>query len=93
MLSDSDGKRKLGKAIPYPDDVKWEIAINGKIYATWDLEKINEQIKEIAYNEAFYTFATNDPSVNGENVELAIRVTSESNPKGAGLGVTHVYWS
>ena len=93
-LGSEDNERNLGKAIEYPDDVKLDIAINGKIYATWDKEKImSNAYPELAYNEAVYKFATNDPSVNGKNVELGLRITSASSPKGAGLGVAHIYWS
>ena len=78
----------------YPDDVKMDIAVNGKIYDTWDKDKImSNAYPELAYNEAIYRLVTNDMSVNGKNVEFGLRMRSESDPKGAGLGVTHIYWS
>lgn len=93
MLSDEIGSRNLGGAKPYPDDMKLDIAVNGKIYDTWDKEKFMLDSKELSYNEAFYKLITNDTSVNGKNVEFGLRIRSESDPKGAGLGIAHIYWS
>lgn len=82
--------RELGGYVkPLPDDFKFDIAVNGKI-ETWDLEKFMSHTKEVAYNEAFYPLV-NDETLSGP-VELAIRMRSESDPKGAAITLNHIYW-
>ena len=77
---------------PWPEDFKLEIAINGEIYDTWDRDKIMPHTGEVAYNQAFYPFVT-DESINGSNIELGLRLSSELEPKGAALSITHIYYS
>lgn len=89
---DGDRNRMLGNAIPYPDDVKFEIAVNGKIVKTWlHDEFMSHAYPEMAYNQGMYPLVT-DESLTGP-VELGLRITSESNPRGAGLSVTHIYYA
>ena len=90
---EEDGHRKLATIAQneYPDDFKFEIAVNGKIVETWDREKfMSHAYPEMAYNQAIFPLAT-DESLRGP-VELGLRVTSTINPKQAGLSVTHIYW-
>jgi len=89
-----DGNRKLGNIAQneYPDDFKFDIAVNGKIVDTWDKEKfMSHAYPEMAYNNAFFPLVT-DESLRGP-VELGLRVSSTINPKVAGLTVTHIYWA
>jgi len=92
----NNGNRALGKAIPYPDDVFIDFAVNGEIIGTWDKDEIQTRIIEIAYNEAFYKFLDDEDfiqSEEGEPVEFGIRIRSESDPRMAGLSLTHVYYA
>ena len=85
------GGRKLGGYVkPFPDDFFFDVAVNGKIVAEYNKTIFDGYIKESSYNEAYYPFV-NDASITGD-VELAIRTRSESDPKGAALSVTHIYW-
>ncbi len=82
--------------IPWPDDVLIDIAINGKIVDTWDADRFEPMKSELAYNQNFFKFFDDETFIkneNGEPVELGLRIRSESNPKRAGLSVTHVYYA
>ncbi len=73
-----------------------DIALNGKIIATWDKEYFDSVNKAIAYNMAFYKFFDDEnftQSADGEPVEFGLRVRSESNPKRAGLSISHIYYA
>ena len=91
------GGRKLGgKVIPWPDDVKVDIAINGKIIKTHDKEEFSVWTAEIAYNEAFYPLLDDKDFLTGndrKNVEVGFRIRSESDPLNAGISFTHVYYA
>jgi len=85
-----------GHVVPLPDDFKFELAINGKI-ETWDHNKYMEHTKEMAYNEAIFPFM-DDPEQfqnedEGVSVEVAIRVLSEKDPRGATIAITHLYYA
>ncbi len=70
----------------------FEIAINGKIYDTWDKDKfMSNAYPELAYNQAIYRFVT-DENISG-SVDLGLRISSESDPKQVGLSVTHIYYA
>lgn len=93
----NNGERALGKApVPYPDDVMIDIAVNGKIVSTWDNDYFQSVSKEISYNEAFYKFYDDEnftQKEDGEPVEFGLRIRSESNPRRAGLSITHIYYA
>ncbi len=51
--------------------------------------------QEIAHNEAFYPLV-DDETIGGDEakeVELGIRIRSESDPLNAGLQLTHIYYA
>jgi len=84
--------RNLKKTTPpYPDDFKFEIAINGKVVSTWDKETFMSHSKEVAYNQAMFPLVT-DETLSGP-VELGLRLGSESDPRAAGLAITHIYYA
>ena len=92
----NNGQRNLGKVDPWPDDVKLDIAINGKIVSTWDWDYFESINKSVAYNMAFYKFFDNEnftQNAEGEPVEFGLRIRSESNPKKAGLAISHLYYA
>ena len=91
----NNGNRALGKVVPWPDDVEIDIALNGKIIATWNWEYFESINVAMAYNEAFYKFYDDEnfTSGEGEPVEFGLRIRSESNPKRAGLAVSHIYYA
>ncbi len=93
----NNGQRALGGNVSeYPDDVKIDIAVNEKIVATWDKAKIEILRKEVSYNEAFYKMFDDENftmDAEGTEVELGLRIRSESNPRGAGISVSHIYYA
>lgn len=73
-----------------------DIAINGEIIDTWDLEKFEPKNKDIAYNENFIKFFDDENFITnkeGESIEFAFRIRSETNPRGAGISFTHLYYA
>lgn len=94
---DADNKdRKLKAPVkPLPDDFQLDIAVNGNIIKTWNHTTFMEHTKEAAYNEAFYPFIDDESIVSGdepEEIEVGLRIRSESNPKDASFGITHFYY-
>ena len=93
----NNGERALGgKVLPWPDDTMIDIAVNGEIVSTWDLDYFQSVNKEISYNEAFYKFFDDEDFTqkeDGESVEFGLRIRSESNPRRAGLSITHIYYA
>jgi hypothetical protein len=93
----NNGNRALkAKVIPWPDDIFMDIAINGNIVDKWDKDKMEKMNVSIAYNEAIVKIFDDDSfvqSAEGESVEFAIRLRSESNPKLAGLSISHIYYA
>jgi hypothetical protein len=85
------GGRLLGKVEAWPDDLFFDIAVNGKIVKTYNYEEMMAKTGEIAYNESFYPLV-DDKSVTGD-VELGLRMRSEKDPRMAGMAVTHIYWA
>ena len=70
--------------------------MNGKIITTYNQTEFLEWKVSMAYNEAFYLFMDDKDFVQGDepvSLELGIRLRSESDPKGAGLGITHIYYA
>jgi hypothetical protein len=93
VTNTDSNQRKLGGPVSdYPKDFKLEIAVNGKIIRVWTYDEFKAMIGEVAYNQAFFPLVDDDTLPVG-NVELGIRLKSETNPKDAGMGVTHIYWA
>merc|ERR1712165_574259 len=84
-----EGTRSLGgKVTEFPDDVKVEWAINGKVVTTWDLDDIKEYRKETQHNIAFYPIVDSKDLAGGmKDVELALRISSETEPRLCGWGL------
>lgn len=90
----SEGGRSLGKVTEFPEDVKVEWAINGKIVLTWDLDDIKELRLEVQHNIAFYPIIDDKTVAGGmKDVELALRISSQIDPRLAGMGLTHLYYA
>ena len=92
----NNGNRSLGKVEPYPDDVLFDIAINGKIVRSIDKTEFESMNKEINYNQAIYKFFDDKifiESNEGESVEFGLRIRSESDPRKAGVSITHLYFA
>ena len=93
----NNGHRKLkGKVPDWPADIFMDIALNGKIVDTWDINKLNEKNVQLAYNEVFFKLFDDEnfiKSEEGEPVEFAIRTRSVSDPRMAGLSVAHLYYA
>ena len=90
------GRNLGGYHEPWPEDCFVDVAVNGKIITTYNQTEFLEWKVSMAYNEAFYLFMDDKDLVQGDepvSVELGIRLRSESNPKGAGLGITHIYYA
>lgn len=89
------GNRNL-KAPPkdWPTDFKLDVAVNGKIIKTYTYEEYKEYTKEMSHNEAFYPLL-NDDTLGGDEsveIELGLRIRSESSPLDASFGITHIYY-
>ena len=98
----NDVKRLLKAKIPeYPDDFKFDIAINGKIVSTWDKKTFMNYAAEIMHNVAIFPIHIDDEMAKrkrpegdlGETIELGLRVTSAKNPRGSAVTITHLYWA
>jgi hypothetical protein len=89
-----DRERALKRAIPpLPDDMKFDIALNGRIIKTMEKEEFMGYAVEIAYNQAIFPFLDDDSVKGDPGVELGLRLRSESDPKNLAISVTHIYYS
>ena len=71
-----------------------DIAINGQIVKTWDFDKLVELRTEITHNQAMYPMIDDQKLAgNNQDVELAIRLRSEKDPRSAGMGLAHIYYA
>mmetsp|Transcript_9655 Transcript_9655/g.6752 ORF Transcript_9655/g.6752 Transcript_9655/m.6752 type:complete len:112 (+) Transcript_9655:3-338(+) len=92
----NNGSRSLGTPIPWPDDVFIDLAVNGEIVSTWDKAQFDSINVAISYNEAFYKFLDDEDFIQneeGEPVEFGLRIRSESDPRKAGLSLSHLYYA
>lgn len=90
------GRNLGGYHPPWPEDSFVDIAVNGKIITTYNQTEFMAWKAEMAYNEAFYLLMDDKDLVQGDepvSLELGIRLRSESDPKGVGLGITHIYYA
>ena len=91
------GRRELKTPVPeWPDDTMVDIAANGKILKSFNKEEWMQWKEQIAYNEAFYPLLDDKDLVKGdkaEPVELGFRIRSETNPRGAAISITHIYYA
>jgi hypothetical protein len=72
---------KAAPAVPMCDEWQFQYAIDGGPVNSWGTERC----------VGSYWTILDDPSVTGQNMEVAIRVTGCGNSKP--LGLAHVYWS
>ena len=54
----SDENRRLKEAPVLPDDIVFEIAIDGEIKAVWDKDRIEEERHSVAYNFDLFVFVS-----------------------------------
>eukprot|EP00558_Chaetoceros_sp_UNC1202_P010884 CAMPEP_0197243762 /NCGR_PEP_ID=MMETSP1429-20130617/9101_1 /TAXON_ID=49237 /ORGANISM="Chaetoceros sp., Strain UNC1202" /LENGTH=881 /DNA_ID=CAMNT_0042704027 /DNA_START=58 /DNA_END=2703 /DNA_ORIENTATION=- len=93
ILGDGGSRQLKAAPVPWPDDIKLDIAVNGKIHKTLNKEEFFKMASEIAYNEAYYKLVDDASVATGEPVELGIRIRSTEDPKKASFGITHIYWA
>ena len=86
-------QRRLKKEIPaYPEDSKFDFAINGEIIKTMDLEEFEAYKQEIAYNVAIMPIL-DDIKMAEQPVELGIRLRSEKKPRDLVINFNHFYYA
>ena len=94
----SDNARRSlgGRVSPMPDDMKFEVAIDGKIVKTWDHDEFMSYGKEVVKNFALWPLLDEvewaKGNGGGKDVEVAIRLRSEAGRE-CQLGVSHVYYA
>ena len=93
-----DERRRLKAAIPeYPEDSKFDFALNGKIFKTMDLDEFKFFRAEMNYNNAHFAIMDDQEMAtrdwDGEPAELGIRLRSETDPRALVLTVNHIYYA
>uniref|UniRef100_A0A7S4J0A1 Uncharacterized protein n=1 Tax=Odontella aurita TaxID=265563 RepID=A0A7S4J0A1_9STRA len=93
-------RRLKGPAKVHPDDMKFEVAINGEVIKSSNKEEFLSYGKEIVKNFALWPmmddveWAKRDwGDQEGEDVELAVRITCPSKPRSCTIGISHVYYA
>lgn len=102
MMNDTGLDRNL-KAIPkpWPSDMKIDIAVNGKIVNTLNSgptgastqAQLLDQYPQLSYNEQFIKLLDDKSLVDGSDIEFAIRIRSDENPKDASFGISYIYYA
>lgn len=99
---DSSRRRRRLKAppAPQPDDLAFDIAINGKIVKTMDKTEFMSWGKAIVQNFALWPLMDDVEWAkrewgdrDGEDVEVAVRLRCPSDPRQCRAGVSHVYYA
>ena len=92
-----DRRRLKTPPTPYPEDSKFDFALNGKIFRTMEIEEFRFHAAEMNYNNAHYPILDDEEMAkrdwDGEPVELGIRLRSETDPRQLTLNVNHIYYA
>jgi len=95
-LVDSTLKERQMKAKPVPltDDFKLDIAIDGRIVKTMELDEYKEWTKEIAYNEAIFVLLDDENvyDTSDSGAELALRIRSNGGGRNT-MSISHIYYA
>ena len=91
-------RRLKGPPDPLPDDLVFEIAIDGEIKAKWSRDEFEKQRHSVAYNLDMFVLM-DDPKMSetlkdedtGKTVEVAIRLSGVK--REATFSLTHIYWA
>ena len=92
-MTDGEG-RELKRTPPqWPEDFMIDIAVNGKIHKSYAKEEWYKYANPIAYNNAMYPLVDDKSFVGSGTIEIGIRLRSESDPRNAGMTLTHIYFA
>uniref|UniRef100_A0A6T7GFJ6 Uncharacterized protein n=1 Tax=Attheya septentrionalis TaxID=420275 RepID=A0A6T7GFJ6_9STRA len=95
FMGEEEHQRRLkpGPEQLVPQDMKMDVAINGKIIKTWEREEWMKSAVETSKNCALWPLLDDESWDQGdEPVELAIRFRIDSNPH-QGYCISHIYYA
>lgn len=81
------------KTVPLVDDFKLDIAIDGLIVKTMELDEYMECKEEIAYNEAIFVLLDNENvyDTSDSGAELTLRIRSDGRGRNT-MSISHIYY-
>jgi hypothetical protein len=92
-MTDGEGRELKRVPPPWPEDFMIDIAVNGKIHKSYTKEEWYKYAEPIAYNNAMYPLVDDKSFVGSGAIEIGIRLRSESNPRNAGMNLSHIYFA
>jgi len=92
-MTDGEGRELKRVPPPWPEDFMIDIAVNGKIHKSYTKEEWYKYAEPIAYNNAMYPLVDDKSFAGSGAIEIGIRLRSESNPRNAGMTLSHIYFA